>query len=72
MNKKVLFNNHNDWIIDTYKATNRKTGVVLWTSNGAWYFDGYNGTIKFGLIERHFLWRHFCNMLTRKVLGYDK
>ena len=67
-----MFNNYNDWKFTGCTVINEKTGIILWTANGAFFFDGYNGTVFFGLIERHFLWRAFTDMCKRKALGYDK
>lgn len=72
MKIKDIFNDHNDWVYGEYRITNKKTGVSLWIANGSFFFTSDNGTLPFGLIERHFLWRHFKNMCKRKALGYDK
>lgn len=72
MNVKDMFSDHNEWVLYEYTARNKKTGAVLWTGNGRFFFTGYHGTLFFGLIERHFLWHHFKKMCVRKALGCEK
>lgn len=62
------FNNPDEWNTEDsdYTITHRKSGIILWIANGAFFFDGYNEyTGIFGYFERHIMWSKYKGL--RKI-----
>lgn len=61
-------NDYNDWTFSDHTIIHKKYKICLWTSNGPWFFDGYDPLFteclvpKLGLIERHFLYSKYKKM----------
>ena len=62
-----------------YTIVHKKSGIILWVSNGRFFLDGYEAfqltgikppLVRLGLFERHILWFKVSKVI--KSLNYDE